>query len=361
MKPHLFIITFTLSFLLGSCDPFKTKLSEDDAVYYTSSTLKEEEAKDSLNIMTWNIKFGGGRIDFFFDCIGDRVIMSEEEVIRNMEGVAKFINETQPDLLFVQEIDIDSKRTAFVDQMQWLLDKTHFNYAVYTSQWKASFIPSDGLGRINSGIAIFSRYPLTNARRTALPLMKEQNALVRYFYLKRALLECEVNLKGQKTKLLNTHLEAYSQDGTKKRQLDIVFQRLIELDSIGHPFIFAGDINCLPPNTIKTKGFPDSFCTDGEYVADDYSAEADWMHPFYEKFAPAVPLQNYTENNEIYFTHSVDERSFWNRKLDYIFTNSNFISGTDVTWQSEQIGGIKTMPLSDHCAISVGYGISGIE
>ncbi|HLW06707.1 MAG TPA: hypothetical protein VKY45_04025, partial [Marinilabiliaceae bacterium] len=168
-------------------------------------------------------------------------------------------------------------------------------------------------------------------------------------------------LKGQKTKLLNTHLEAYSQDGTKKRQLDIVFQRLIELDSIGHPFIFAGDINCLPPNTIKTKGFPDSFCTDGEYVADDYSAEADWMHPFYEKFAPAVPLQNYTENNEIYFTHSVDERSFWNRKLDYIFTNSNFISGTDVTWQSEQIGGIKTMPLSDHCAISVGYGISGIE
>ncbi|HLW07096.1 MAG TPA: hypothetical protein VKY45_05985, partial [Marinilabiliaceae bacterium] len=147
MKPHLFIITFTLSFLLGSCDPFKTKLSEDDAVYYTSSTLKEEEAKDSLNIMTWNIKFGGGRIDFFFDCIGDRVIMSEEEVIRNMEGVAKFINETQPDLLFVQEIDIDSKRTAFVDQMQWLLDKTHFNYAVYTSQWKASFIPSDGLGR----------------------------------------------------------------------------------------------------------------------------------------------------------------------------------------------------------------------
>ena len=28
--------------------------------------------------MNYNVKFGGGRIDFFFDCFGDRVLMSKE-------------------------------------------------------------------------------------------------------------------------------------------------------------------------------------------------------------------------------------------------------------------------------------------
>lgn len=357
MKPQLLIITFTLTLLalLTSCDPFNTHLTHKDVIYYTASTLQNEEPKNNPNIMTWNIKFGGGRIDFFFDCIGNRVIMSADEVENHLEDVAQFIHDTNPDVLFVQEIDIESKRTAFINQVQWLLDNTHFNYAVYTPHWRASFIPSDGLGKMNSGIAIFSRYPLTNAHRTALPLIKEQNPLVRYFYLKRALLECEVLLNGKKTKLLNTHLEAYSNDGTKRRQLDIVLHRLLELDSIKQPFIFAGDLNCLPPNTVKTKGFPDTYCTDENLIADDYSGETDWMSPFYKKFNPAVPLQNYAENNPLYFTHTVDKEGFWNRKLDYLFTNKQFLPNTDVTWQSTQVGGIESMPLSDHCAVSVNY------
>ena len=336
--------------LLTACDPFNTKLTDHDVTFYQASQLQIPDNKDSLMIMTWNLKFGGGRIDFFFDCIGNRVIMKKDEVINNLKGITHFIAQTTPDILMVQEIDTDSKRTAFVDQVQWLLDHTHFNYAVYAPQWKASHIPSNGLGRINSGLAIFSQYPLSKAQRIALPQIKEQNAFVRYFYLKRCLLDCEINLNGETIRLLTTHTEAYSNDGTKKKQLNVIRQHL---QTIKQTFIFAGDLNSLPPGTLKTKGFPDSFCTNGDFEADDYSEETDWMKPFYDQYSSAVPINNYVKNNTAYFTHTVDGRGFWNRKLDYIFTNKNFIPNSNITWQNKDNGGIETMRLSDHCPVSV--------
>jgi endonuclease/exonuclease/phosphatase family metal-dependent hydrolase len=356
MQPGLKVLILLVTIMLFSaCDPFKTRLQETDVVYYAAESPQIVPVTDTLKVMTWNIKFGGARIDFFFDCFGDRAIMTGDEVLENMAGVAGFINETKPDILFLQEIDINSKRAAFIDQVQWLLDNSHFQYAVYTPQWKASHIPTDGLGRINSGVAIFSRWPLKDARRIALPLIKEQSALVRYFYLKRCLLECIMDVNGKEVVLLNTHTEPYAMDGTKKRQLDQILTRLQYLDSIGSDFILAGDLNALPPGTVKTHGFPDSVCPPGEFEADDYSGETDWMMPYYEQFMPAVPLKEYMAHNERYYTHTVDGRSFWNRKVDYIFTNRAFVPGSDMTFQSVENGGIDTMPLSDHCALMVEY------
>lgn len=346
-------IAILVLMLLASCDPFGTKLKESDVLYRTAQLINVPDVPDTLHVMTWNIKFGGGRIDFFFDCFGDRVVMSQDEVIRHLTDVAEFLNATQPDVLFVQEIDVDSKRSAFVEQLEWLLNHTHLNYGVYASQWKASFIPSDGLGRMNSGVAILSRWPLSDARRIALPLIKEQNPLVRYFYLKRCLLECSMDINGRQVTLLTTHTEPYAADGTKKRQLDQIFNRLVELDDAGEAFILGGDLNALPPGTDKVKGFPDSVCPPGKFDADDYSAESDWLTPFYERFRAAVPLEAYQADNAPYFTHTVDGIGFWNRKLDFIFSNRQFVEGSDITWQDESRGGFATMPISDHCPVSV--------
>jgi len=291
MKLTLFLIAITL--ITTACDPFHTQLKEKDVFYYTTvddgSALHGSFRNDTIKVMTWNIKFGGGRIDFFFDCHGQRVVMDSAEVISNLEAIATFIHNTHPDILFIQEIDINSKRSAFIDQVEWLLSKTHFSYAAYAPQWKADYIPSNGLGRMNSGSAIFSVTPLFSARRISLPLIQEQNMLVRYFYLRRNLLDVCTNINGDTIHLLTTHLSAYSNDGTKKKQLDLVFQHLDSLDRCGTSFIAGGDFNTLPPATNKVNGFPDSACR-GEFEADDYSGEEEWMRPFYNRFTPAIPL-----------------------------------------------------------------------
>lgn len=344
-----------LSFLLFvsslACDPFHTRLDETDVVYY-SDDEKHAPAllpNDTLKVMTWNIKFGGGRIDFFFDCHGDRVIMDSPEVISHLDSITWFINQTRPHVLFIQEIDTDSKRSAFIDQVEWVLQRTRFKYVVYAPQWRATHIPSDGLGRMNSGNAIFSVTPLFNAKRIQLPLIEEQNFLVRYFYLRRNLLETTTIINNDTIRLLNTHLSAYASDGTRKKQLDVVLNHLDSLDRHDKHFVAGGDFNTLPPDSRKTRDFADSACKGGNFQADDHSRETRWMVPFYERFNPAVPLPDYKANNTPYFTHTTDKNGFWNRKLDYIFSNLPISGGT--TYQSEENAGLATMHLSDHCAV----------
>ena len=135
---------------LVACDPFDTSFEpvEDAKLYAATDKTAAPDQVDELKVMTWNVKFGGGRIDFFFDCHGDRVILEKDEVITHLEGLAKKIRQVDPDVLLLQEVDIDSKRTAYVDQVQWLLDHTELNHGAYASQWRASYIPRHGLGKV---------------------------------------------------------------------------------------------------------------------------------------------------------------------------------------------------------------------
>lgn len=329
------------SLLAVACDPFQTKIG-DEVSYYESAEIQEFEFSDTLKVATWNIKFGGGRIDFFFDCHGSRVIMQKSEVLENLDALAEKIREIDPDILFVQEVDINAKRSAFVNQVQYLLDRTPFNYAVYASQWKSNYIPRRKIGIVDSGNAIFSKWELANGKRIALPLIDLQSAIVRYFYLKRNILEVEISTQVKPLKLLTTHTAAYAKDDTKKRQLEIIKKHIDSISGKKETFIIGGDFNALPPFTKQTRWFDDSACSDG-YEADDYSAETDWMVPFFLKYESAT-WNEYCSDNAKHFTHTTDKNGFWNRKIDYILSNKEFVKGSGQTLQ-------QWMQVSDHAPI----------
>ncbi len=341
---------------LLACDPFHTGFDDvEGASYYLASSSKPEpDPSRPLRVMNYNVKFGGGRIDFFFDCFGDRVLMSQREVLDNLSRLVEKINQYDPDVLVIQEVDVNSKRDAYVDQLQWLLDHTALRYGVYASQWKADYVPSDGLGAIDSGNGILSKYPLTGAERIALDLRSEQSSIERYFYLKRNLLRARVDVPGKApTYVVAVHADAYSKDGTKQQHIERFKQELDSLSADGNTVIGVGDLNTLPPGTDKQFGFADSVCADEQFVADDYRSEADWLTPLYDDYTPEVPLDQYQADNASYFSHTVDKDGFWNRKLDYIFTSAAVVPGSGLVHQDEDHGGWSTMPLSDHAPVTV--------
>lgn len=352
-----------MSFLFLSCDPFNASLETDDVVYFESAQLKNTDSKDTLRAMTWNVKFGGGRIDFFFDCWGDRVVMTEDEVKQNLDSLAAFLRAENPDFLFMQEVDMDSKRSALVNQIQYLLDHTEFNYAVFASQWKVDYVPSDGIGRVNSGNVIMSKWPLENAERIGLPLFEEQNPIVRYFYLRRNILKAEVQVGGSELNLLCTHLSAYDAEGLRKKQIAILMDTLNRLDDQGKHFILGGDFNLVPAGTVNLTGFEDVVCEDEEFGMEDYTDLIHWMDPLYARYKPEFDMADYAKDNSPYYTHTLNKEErggFWNRKLDCLFTNGHFIPGSNVTHQDERTGR-KTMHLSDHCPVSVSYVLNKVE
>ena len=349
-------VGLAVALALASCDPFHTGFDDVEAAqsYRARALTPADDSPTALLVMTYNIKFGGGRIDFFFDCFGDRVLMSKAEVMTHLRGLAEKIDQVNPDVLVVQEVDVNSKRSAYVDQMQWLLDHTALNYGVYASQWKADFVPSDGIGAVDSGNGILSKYPLVDAERVALPLRSDQSGLERYFYLKRNVLTARLELADRDPiYMIATHSEAYAKDGTKQAHVDRFKAEMDRRSDRGHWVVGAGDLNTLPPGSEKQFDFPDSVCTDDEFVADDYRRESELLVPLYDTYLPAIPLAEYRRDNTRHFTHTTDKNGFWNRKLDYIFSNLKVVEGSGLTHQDSESGDLPSMPLSDHAPVSV--------
>lgn len=308
--------------------------------------------KERLKLLTWNLKFGGARIDFFIDGHGDRVLMTSEEVLTNLDAIAEAINSIDPDVLFVQEIDRFSRRVAGIDQFELLFEKTRFRYAAFSSQWRSTYIPSRGIGPVNMGNGIFAKYPLKDVQRLSLPPISEQDELTRYFYLKRNIMVGTMEVPGfEELTLVNCHAAAFAQDNTKEKHLGLLFSELKRINRSGRMFVLGADLNAVPPDTKILRDFEDVASLPGAQRAAFYEGEAHLLEPFYECFYEAISHQDYKLDQCRHFTHSTRGTVFWNRKLDYLFSNRPFVKHSAVTYQDENQGGLPTMGLSDHAPL----------
>lgn len=347
------LFSFTI-LLLVSCDPLVTEFpAEQMATEYTAKTLTAPPNKDTLTVVTWNIRFGIGRAEWFGDSCGELVLFDTDEIQDGLELLAAKITAMGADILLLQEVDTDSKRSAYVDQVQWLLDNTEFNYGVYASMWEVQFVPSDGLGRVNTGNAILSHWPLSEAERIQLSLRGDQDALTRAFYVRRNVLRAKVNYPGSPFWAVDIHASAFSNDDTKQKQYLEFKAVLDELDAQGEHFVAGGDLNELPPGAAKNNYCDNDRCP-GESAEDDegcdFSNETTWISPLFDSYIPGVSLVNYLQDENRHFTHASthdanDERYQWNRKLDYLFTNTDWVPRSTVTHQDAVLE-------SDHVAVA---------
>ncbi|MFQ6603975.1 MAG: endonuclease/exonuclease/phosphatase family protein [Fidelibacterota bacterium] len=340
-KLQHFLLPFLVIFL--SCDPLVTEFGDiEDAIMYEAKTIVDTPAKDTIDVMTWNIRFGAARMPWFGDACGDRVILSDDEVLTNLENIANYLTETDPDIVFLQEVDRESKRTAYRDEAQWLLDHTPFNYAAYASIWQSQFIPSDGLGRMDLGNVILSKWPIKDAIRHPLPLRGDQDALVQLFYLRRNILEAKIEMGATTFYAVNIHATAFATDDTKQKHIRQYKELLDRIDAEGAAFISGGDLNSLPTTAVKTDYCLEDMCAgesfhqpgdDPEHKEGSLFSGQD-LSPLYDSdYEPAVPLADYTADEAAYFTHTpdYDNPDGFDRKLDYLWTNRHWVPGSDRT------------------------------
>jgi len=347
IRPVFFILFLPVLLLINhSCEMPATGFEdEEDALFYSKSDITNPAQPDStVRIMTWNIRFGIGRGPWFGDACGYKVTYSEDEILENLAVIAERINSVQPDILLLQEVDINSERSAYVDQLRWLLNNTYFNYAVYGSQWKAQFIPSDGLGRMDEANAILSRWPISDATRIQLDLRQDQGGLTRYFYERCCMVKAKISIPGfEDFYAVNIHASAFATDDTKHQHI-VDFKG--ELDNIANTngwFVAGGDLNTLPPGSDSTDYCFEDMCSGESFhqPGDDpqhkegsnYTPESQWLDGLYTSYQSAVDLEEYQQNQSIYFTHTTRPEHTWDRTLDYLFTNNRWRRGSAITHQ----------------------------
>jgi len=191
----------------------------------------------TFKVMTWNVKYGAGRIDFWFDLWGDRTEMTLSEVEGNMEGLYKLINEVQPDVLVTNEIEINSKRSAYFDMVQGILEHTDLRWAAYTPVWRDRFVANEGLGRVDMGNCVFSRFPIVGNERIAQVDRTDQDPLTSTFYLHRAVGRAVVQVGERQVAVFAVHTEAYDTDRTNAKQQAQILE-LLRAEALS--FVMAG-------------------------------------------------------------------------------------------------------------------------
>ena len=50
--------------------------------------------------------------------------------------------------MMAEEIEVNSRRSAYYNMVQGILDNTKLNYGAYMQTWKSRYIAAEGLGRM---------------------------------------------------------------------------------------------------------------------------------------------------------------------------------------------------------------------
>jgi len=262
----------------------------------------------ALTVMTWNVGYASGMEN------NKGNVLSSEDVIANLDTIAASIRRSGADIVALQEIDFNSRRSHGIDELRYLQEKLDYPFAAYILNWNKRYVPypmnldfKRHFGRVQSGQAVLSRLPITEnaAEFLAKPLNKP--FLYNLFYISRAVQRVEVSVGGRALDIYNVHLEAFHPE-TRMHQarqlLDIMKAR-----GFAAGFI-VGDMNSLPPGARKKCGFIDE--PEADFTGDNTIEVLEHEGGLAEAVPPDVDALAESPS----FTYPADRP---NRRLDHIF------------------------------------------
>jgi endonuclease/exonuclease/phosphatase family metal-dependent hydrolase len=215
-----------------------------------SSNASPEEVilpGDSLKIVTWNVGCGalGDNADFFMDN-GNMVYTTDvQRVGENIGGVISSLRDIDPDIMLLQETDINSSRSYHVNEKDLISDAFPAYDSTFAYNFKVDYIPYPipPIGKVESGLTTFSRYGISSAERIQLPCPFKWP--VRCLNLKRCLSVNRIPIEGSDKQLVivNLHLEAYDDGEGKTAQTRMLADFLRNEATAGNYVIAGGDFN----------------------------------------------------------------------------------------------------------------------
>lgn len=213
-----------------------------------------------LKVVSWNIAWGYG-----WGSEGSGAPRTGAEIRSRVDQMAQVIKTLNADVVALQEVDFDCKRSGFMDQAEYIATAAGYPFVAPVVSWRAGYVPFPGSspttwwGKMVSGGAILSRLPIRSHQVVLFPKPAENPAWYNAFYLGRYVHRVEIEKDGQLIALYNTHLEAF-QSGSRMEQADDIRERL-ERDPAPH-IIFTGDLNTGLPEATRLFAYPDEPQTD---------------------------------------------------------------------------------------------------
>lgn len=210
----------------------------DDAILPTGETV---------TLMSFNVGFGAYTADYSFFMDGGEYSRAydKETVIDNIEKDIAVIEEYNPDVVLLQEVDEDSTRSYHVNEVEMFQNA----FGEYTSNYAKNyhsaylFFPvTNPHGKSNSGLLTLSKYKMNEAERRSLPI---SSSVYKFMDLDRCYAETRIPTdNGKELILYHVHLSAYTrEDDIVSRQIAMLSEDMAEEYQAGNYVICGGDFN----------------------------------------------------------------------------------------------------------------------
>ena len=228
-----------------------------------------------LTIVSWNCGYGalGDNADFFMDGGSSVYTADRERVDSNLAGIREKLEALSPDLMILQEVDINSSRSYGTDERTILREAAPAGASeAFAYNFNALFVPYPlpPIGHVESGLYTLSAAQPRTAERLSLPVPFSWP--VRLVNLKRCMLVSRYPVKGtdRELVLINLHLEAYDNGEGKEAQTRQLVSFMQEEFAKGNYVIAGGDFNQRFTN-IDQSAYP---VYEGMWQPGEISAEA---------------------------------------------------------------------------------------
>ena len=181
---------------------------------------------DSIRVVNWNIDRGS-----------------------QLQRVIKFLASARADILFLQEADLNARRTHHANVAREMAQKLQMNY-VFGREFQ-ELTQGTHASPAYHGQATLSRWPLSNFR--IIRFQKQSNFWHPHWFLPeispfqeriggRLALVSEANIAGKTIATYNLHLESKGDDSLRCSQLDEVLTDTGRY-ALNTPAVLAGDFN----------------------------------------------------------------------------------------------------------------------
>ena len=216
-------------------------VSENDKEGDTLSAEKKYSA------LTYNIGFGAYTPEYSFFMDGGKYswAKSKESAEETVTGAGELVASLDPDFALIQEIDLDATRTYHLDEYSILKKVIPVYNCVFAQNYDSAFLfyPfTQPHGKSKAGLALFSRYPVTDSLRRSFPV---STSFTKFFDLDRCYSISRVPVdNGKELVIFELHMSAYgNSDAVREGQISMLREDMQKEYEAGNYVICGGDFN----------------------------------------------------------------------------------------------------------------------
>jgi len=213
---------------------------ETEPVAFVGEEQKTKLSSDKIKILTFNTGHGalGAESDLKKEGGSGRRV-STDVILKNVRGISEIVNLSSADVVLLQDVDVDSYRSRYVDQYSYYLGNGSYigAFALDFSTRSTSLLPP--YKKVQSGLLTLSRKSVLSANRVSLPA--GFSGLPSSVNPKRAMLVTEFEIEGgnKKLTLINLELDAYTSSEKREEQIIAVID-YAEKSAQNGDYVIAG-------------------------------------------------------------------------------------------------------------------------